>query len=76
MRYRITNYDLGKAYLRKQMFSQAIAEFQKSVNLFKVSERDAALALNCSFVDQGPTTHCETVQAVLGVLERWPLLRD
>jgi hypothetical protein len=60
MRYRITNYDLGKAYLRKQMFSQAIAEFQKSVNLFKVSERDAALALNFSFVDQGPTTHCET----------------
>jgi hypothetical protein len=59
MRYRITNYDLGKAYLRKQMFSQAIAEFQKSVNLFKVSERDAALALNFSFVDQGPTTHCE-----------------
>jgi Tfp pilus assembly protein PilF len=42
--FSLLNYDLGKAYLRKDMFSQAIAEFQKSVNLFKVSERDAALA--------------------------------
>ena len=26
--------------------------------------------------DQSPTTHERHVQAVLGVLERWPLLRD
>jgi hypothetical protein len=31
---------------------------------------------NREAVDQSPTTHESHVQAALGVVERWPLLRD
>ena len=55
--FSLANYDLGKAYLQKGMLSEAIAEFQKSVNLFKVSERDAALAFAYARVGKNAEAH-------------------
>jgi TolB-like protein/Flp pilus assembly protein TadD len=55
--FSIANYDLGKAYLQKRMSTQAIAEFQRSVNLFKVSERDAALGYAYARVGRNAEAH-------------------
>ncbi|MBV9625749.1 MAG: tetratricopeptide repeat protein [Acidobacteria bacterium] len=59
--FSIANYDLGKAYLRKGMLREAIAEFQKSTNLYKVSERDAALAF--AYVQAGRQEEARRVLA-------------